>query len=310
MKSGEKRPHSGCLARVTKTNHFGRPKGWTFGTGKGITEWLSVNRPTDNPGLAVSSVNVPKLMNSLMADLQADARDRSVKLVCDASTNIRANCNELLIHGCLYQLLGSLIREARAGASISLITAFDALGGDDAKGQLRIEIQGSYLPTPRFDTELEAAAVTLAPAAIKLVLLKSDRDFALTFLVPGAEIQKASTQRTAVVVDDDVDTQEFLAAVLESQGYRVVSVSDGFDALIVIERYAPDVVLTDILMPNMNGIDLVSRIKAFRADLPVIVFSGYRDALVKNIAGLPDRILPKPMSRDQVLQALESVVVK
>ncbi len=245
-----------------------------------------------------------------MADLQADARDRAVKLVCDASTNIRAEVDEMLIHGCLSQLIGTLIREARAGASICLITAFDPSDGDESKGQLRIEIQGSFLSSARFDKELEAAGETLAPAGMKLIFLKSDRDFALSFLIPGAEIRKATTQRTAVVVDDDVDTQEFLAAVLESQGYRVVTVSDGFDALIVIERYAPDVVLTDILMPNMNGIDLVSRIKSYRADLPVIVFSGYRDALVKNIAGLPDRILPKPMSRDQVLQALESVVAK
>ena len=107
--------------------------------------------------------------------------------------------------------------------------------------------------------------------------------------------------KLVTVVDDDVDTQEFLSAVLESQGYRVVSVSDGFDALIVIERYRPDVVLTDILMPNMNGIDLVSRIKSFRADLPVIVFSGYRDALVK---------IAPAASENCVLAALDAELFK
>ncbi len=281
-----------------------------MGRGLGHKDRARINFTHSQPGAPVAYVNIPKLMNALMADLQTDARDRSVKLVCDASTNIRADLNEMVVHGCLSQLLGTLIREARSGASITLITVFEAPETDKSHGQLRIEIQGSFLPTARFDFELEAAAKSLTLGGITPLLLKSDRDFSLSLLVPSAEIASATAQRTAVVVDDDVDTQEFLAAVLESQGYRVVSVSDGFDALIVIERYAPDVVLTDILMPNMNGIDLVSRIKSFRADLPVIVFSGYRDALVKNIAGLPDRILPKPMSRDQVLQALDSVVVK
>jgi CheY-like chemotaxis protein len=255
-------------------------------------------------------VSIPKLINSLMADLQTDARDRSVKLVCDASTDIKAPVNETLLHGCLAQLIGTLVRDAPTAASLSLITAFEPGAEGIKAGKLRIEVQGSFAPSARFEEEVRQASNTLAPAGVQTSLMKGERTFALSLLVPGAENGETAAQRTAVVVDDDVDTQEFLAAVLESQGFRVVSVSDGFDALIVIERYSPDVVLTDILMPNMNGIDLVSRIKSFRSDLPVIVFSGYRDALVKNIAGLPDRILPKPMSRDQVLEALDSVLAK
>src|SRR5690606_12687879 len=119
-----------------------------------------------------------------------------------------------------------------------------------------------------------------------------------------------SLTRTAVVVDDDIDMQDFLTAVLSSQGFQVIAVNDGFDALVVIERHQPDVVLTDVLMPNMNGIDLVERIKNYRQDLPVIVFSGYCGALLQNFSGLPDRILQKPMSRDDIISALDEVLSK
>ncbi len=259
--------------------------------------------------MATSSVNVPKLMNGLMADLQTDARERSVKLVADVSTNISARLDELVVQECLSQLVGTLIRETKANASISLITAFES--EDGVTGFLRAEVHWSSPPSPRLEAEVAQATDTLARTGATLKLTRTEKDFALVLLVPEASLDDSGARvRTAVVVDDDVDTQEFLAAVLESQGFRVVSVSDGFDALLVIERYQPDVVLTDILMPNMNGLDLVSRIKSVRADLPVIVFSGYREALVKNIAGLPDRILPKPMSRDQVLKALDSVLSK
>jgi len=209
----------------------------------------------------------------------------------------------------LSQLVGTLVRDVPPGASISIITTFEPPEPASEAGALAIQITAPGTPSPRLKDDIAAAQAYLAPFSGTVEQSLSGNAWTLSLTLGGARLAPTEQRlRTAVVVDDDVDTQEFLSAVLESQGFRVIPVSDGFDALLVIERYQPDVVLTDILMPNMNGIDLVSRIKSFRAELPVIVFSGYRDALVRNIAGLPDRILTKPMSREQVLQALSSVL--
>ena len=61
-------------------------------------------------------------------------------------------------------------------------------------------------------------------------------------------------------------------------------------------------------MPNMNGVDLLTRIRSYRADLPVIVFTGYRDALATHLANLSSKVLIKPMCRQGILDAIDEVL--
>jgi CheY-like chemotaxis protein len=260
----------------------------------------------------VAEINVPKLMNSLLADLQSEAWAHGVKLVADISTELVVEGDDLALHGCLTQILGTIMRAVRPGSSISLVTALEppARAGEPPALRVQIAAPAALTADRQLEEEVRATEGFWRRTGGSCEVSTGDKTWSLTVTLPGARLLTAASPLTAVVVDDDVDTQDFLRAVLEPRGYRVISVSDGFDALLVIERYQPIVVLTDILMPNMNGIDLVGRIKSAKPQLPVIVFSGYRDALVNNIAGLPDRILPKPMTRDQVLDALAAVVPK
>ncbi len=96
---------------------------------------------------------------------------------------------------------------------------------------------------------------------------------------------------TVLVVEDEPDLGELLRDLLELQGYRALLAYDGVEgvALAVAER--PDVVLTDVMMPRMDGLELIERLRRnpdTRAT-PVIVMSafndvGYRPALVKPVA--------------------------
>jgi CheY-like chemotaxis protein len=120
-----------------------------------------------------------------------------------------------------------------------------------------------------------------------------------------------ASRKLVVVVDDDVELQEFLCTALERHGYRVIGVNDGFDALIAIERYRPDIVISDVIMPNMSGLDLTSRVKQ-SMDLPVILVTGY----YKDLAGLkqadhkPDMILSKPLEQERIVAAIETLTAK
>ncbi len=253
-------------------------------------------------------VIVPKFMNSMMADLQSDAWGRGVKLVLDASTKITAIQTTQELTSSIQPLIAALIRKAPIGSALSVMTSFDTKN-KTGSGIWSIQISSDAFDITPLSADIEKARDGLTKLNGTLSINLTTEAFSIHLSLPNGSHQQAnSTKKTAVVVDDDVDTQEFISTVLENNGFNVISVNDGFDALLVIERHNPDVVLTDILMPNMNGLDLVSRIKAFRADLPIIVFSGYRDALVKNFAGLPDKILPKPMSYDQVVAAVNDVL--
>ena len=82
------------------------------------------------------------------------------------------------------------------------------------------------------------------------------------------------TKTRVLVVDDEPDAREMLSAVLSQAGYEVADAADGFAALAHVSRYRPDVVVTDLRMPGMTGVDLLQRIRRVHGDVPVIIATG------------------------------------
>ena len=78
-----------------------------------------------------------------------------------------------------------------------------------------------------------------------------------------------------LVVDDEEDVLDILTELIRSDGYRVTGVSSGQDALQLIQDESVDLVLTDLMMPGMNGWQLLQAIKTDRDYIPVIVITGF-----------------------------------
>ena len=78
-----------------------------------------------------------------------------------------------------------------------------------------------------------------------------------------------------LVVDDEANARTALAELLRDEGYAVETAADGFKALGKLEDFAPDLVLTDLKMPGMDGIQLLGKIRESDADLPVIVMTAF-----------------------------------
>jgi two-component system cell cycle sensor histidine kinase/response regulator CckA len=86
---------------------------------------------------------------------------------------------------------------------------------------------------------------------------------------------------TILVVDDDADVNEMATLVLAHYGHDVRSASDGAAALnIVRNEPALALMLTDVVMPLMDGITLANRVRAMRPEMPVIFVSGYMDGIL------------------------------
>jgi len=101
-----------------------------------------------------------------------------------------------------------------------------------------------------------------------------------------------------LVVDDDPINRALLTKNLEHDGHRTTSVDNAFAAMAALEGEAPDVVLLDIVMPGLDGMEVLERLKAderFR-HIPVIMISGVDDAdsIVRCIEIGADDFLPKP----------------
>ena len=90
-------------------------------------------------------------------------------------------------------------------------------------------------------------------------------------------MNKERTKKAVLVVDDDPMTLKLLAAVLTHEGYRVITAQSGKDALETIKLEKPGLVLLDIMMPGMDGIETLKRIKAFDQDIPVAMVTALWD---------------------------------
>jgi two-component system sensor histidine kinase ChiS len=83
--------------------------------------------------------------------------------------------------------------------------------------------------------------------------------------------------KAVLVVDDDPKNLELLAVKLSQEGYRVITAQSGKDALESIKLEKPGLVLLDIMMPEMNGIETLQRIKALEPSIPVAMVTAVWD---------------------------------
>ncbi len=89
---------------------------------------------------------------------------------------------------------------------------------------------------------------------------------------PGAARQKEVAPPTVLVVDDEDAIRDFLRSALEVEGYVVLAAGDGIDALALCERYQVDVILLDLMMPRLNGLDFLARLRQRRGLDGVSIF--------------------------------------
>ncbi len=117
---------------------------------------------------------------------------------------------------------------------------------------------------------------------------------------------------TILVVDDDLGTRLSISDYLELSGYSVVMANDGQEALVMVDNYHPDLIVTDIIMPRMNGYELVRRVRqqpAFRL-LPVILLTA-RTKTQERILGYQsgcDLYLPKPFELEELAAAIRNLL--
>jgi diguanylate cyclase (GGDEF)-like protein len=109
-----------------------------------------------------------------------------------------------------------------------------------------------------------------------------------------------STRYKILVVDDHEDNIELLRARLEARGYEVFGANDGYAALETVERVCPDLILLDVMMPKMDGIEVVRRLKS-NANLPFIpvIMQTALDSTENKVEGLDagaDDYITKPIN--------------
>jgi PAS domain S-box-containing protein len=125
--------------------------------------------------------------------------------------------------------------------------------------------------------------------------------------LPVSKLQplpRSALQGRVVVVDDDQQVAEFMVELLEGWGLSVQAFCDAeqASALLVADPYAWDFVILDQSMPRLSGLQLARRVLAARADLPIVLYTGFSDALVETevMAQGLKALLSKPLDQSRL----------
>lgn len=109
-------------------------------------------------------------------------------------------------------------------------------------------------------------------------------------------------KRNILVVDDEAQITRVLKTSLSAQGYGIRTASDGMQALLEMKTWAPDLIITDLRMPNMNGLELCRQVRS-ESRIPIIVLSvkGEEAIKVEALDAGADDYVTKPFSVNELL---------
>ena len=120
----------------------------------------------------------------------------------------------------------------------------------------------------------------------------------------------SETKPRVLVVDDDPAVRDSLRRSLEFNGYDVALATDGADALVQLGSSQPDVVVMDVMMPRLDGIEATKALRSAGNDVPILVLTA-RDAVGDRVEGLDagaDDYLTKPFALQELLARLRALL--
>jgi CheY-like chemotaxis protein len=144
------------------------------------------------------------------------------------------------------------------------------------------------------------------------MIARTPRDHALRAAAEARSAAHSMRRSRVLIVDDSVSVRRAVATLLEDQGYEVLQARDGLEAARAMEATRPDALLTDLEMPNMNGLELSAHVRSRPelAGLPIIMITSRsmdkhrRQAMSMGV----DVYLTKPYSDQELLQHVATAV--
>ncbi|MCC6803880.1 MAG: response regulator [Anaerolineae bacterium] len=119
-------------------------------------------------------------------------------------------------------------------------------------------------------------------------------------------------KRHILVVDDEIGALTLIGIMLERGGFDVLKARDAQAALVVLEETVPDLIILDVMMPGMNGIELcqVIRQRPLTSKTPVLILSARGDAesIIKGIEAGANDYLPKPILHHDLVSKVRSML--
>lgn len=113
-----------------------------------------------------------------------------------------------------------------------------------------------------------------------------------------------------LVAEDNPDVREFIMRALVSSGYEVSGAIDGQEALEVLSQARFDVLVSDIVMPNLDGVALAMMVGPLYPQMRIVLVSGYAQERMRahNLEALVHKVIAKPFSLEEIVDAVKNVL--
>ncbi|MBP6343652.1 MAG: response regulator [Candidatus Omnitrophica bacterium] len=118
-------------------------------------------------------------------------------------------------------------------------------------------------------------------------------------------------EKKVLVVDDDPVVVRLVKELLKSQGYQVETAKDGIDAMVIVKKEKPDLIVLDIMMPELNGYDVLRTLKFTDEykEIPVLLLTAREQELDKRIGEMMGiDYLQKPVNRESFLEKINKAL--
>ena len=127
-----------------------------------------------------------------------------------------------------------------------------------------------------------------------------------------SEVEETRTQRVILIVDDIKDMRNLISKELREKGFKVISRSNGLNGFEAAKQFSPDLIITDWMMPIMNGPEMISKIKKYEeiSNIPIIILTSKaeQESRIKGIDIGADNYLSKPFKIQELISNIYNLI--
>lgn len=123
--------------------------------------------------------------------------------------------------------------------------------------------------------------------------------------------EQGNQRKKVLLIDDDITSLDIVSFLFEERGFDVERCVEGFSAIEYVKAHKPDVIVVDLMMPQINGVDTVKKIRALGlSDTPIIAFTAVDEPMLHREAEQAgcNKVLTKPCRPERLLEQIKALL--